>query len=146
MNERLVERLREYARVVPWLGEAADAIEEAHAPTDDEREALIEQATWALIDNDTDVVDRGVSDEHYRERRADVERVFPILARRTVQGEPEAPNSDLVRSGALGDLEEFLGRTPEGTKLLPALWALTGVPAQSVPHRAAAEQGGKKHD
>lgn len=46
---------------------------------DTDREALIETATWALIDYDTDVADRGVTDEHYRKRRADVERVFPIL-------------------------------------------------------------------
>ena len=57
------------------------------------REALIEQATWALIDYDTDVADRGVSDEHYRERRADVERVFPILASRAPQ--PTEDDADL---------------------------------------------------
>jgi hypothetical protein len=57
--------------------------EKAHAPTDDERETLIDQATWALIEYDTDVSDRGVRDEHYRDRRADVERVFPILFRRS---------------------------------------------------------------
>lgn len=51
-------------------------------PTDEEREALTEQAVWALIDHDTDVADRGVRDEHYRERRADVERILPILHRR----------------------------------------------------------------
>lgn len=56
---------------------------------DDEREALIEQATWALIDYDTDVTDRGVRDEHYRERRADVERVLPILFRRPEVPEPQ---------------------------------------------------------
>lgn len=39
----------------------------------------IEAATWALIDSDTDVVDRGVRDEHYRERRAEVERIAPIF-------------------------------------------------------------------
>ena len=43
------------------------------------REDLIEQATWALIDYDTDVVDRGVRDEHYRERRGDVERVWAVF-------------------------------------------------------------------
>jgi hypothetical protein len=53
----------------------------ASAPVEgDEREALIESATWALIEYDTDTADRGVRDEHYRERRADVERVAPILA------------------------------------------------------------------
>ncbi|MFD5599901.1 hypothetical protein ACFWHR_07565 [Leucobacter sp. NPDC058333] len=43
-------------------------------------EEQIEAATWALIDSDTDVADHGVSDEHYRERRAEVERIAPILA------------------------------------------------------------------
>lgn len=66
-----------YARI------AFAVFEKAHAPTDDEREALIAQATWALIEYDTDVSDRGVRDEHYRDRRADVERVFPILFRRS---------------------------------------------------------------
>jgi hypothetical protein len=50
------------------------------SPAADAREALIESATWALIEYDTDTADRGVRDEHYRERRADVERVAPILA------------------------------------------------------------------
>jgi len=48
--------------------------------SDNEHEERIDQATWALIDADTDVVDRGVSGEHYRERRAEVERIAPILA------------------------------------------------------------------
>lgn len=61
-----------------------------HEATDDEREALIEQATWALIEWDTDTADRGVRDEHYRDRRADVERVFPILFRRSEVPEPSA--------------------------------------------------------
>ena len=55
----------------------------------DEREDLIEQATWALIDYDTDVADRGVRDEHYRERRADVERIFPIIAGRSREATTE---------------------------------------------------------
>ena len=70
----------------PWVG-AFDAPTEAG----DEREALIEEATWRLIEWDTDTADRGVRDEHYQDRRADVERIFPILAarfHRTVQGEP----------------------------------------------------------
>ena len=70
----------------PWVG-AFDAPTEAG----DEREALIEEATWRLIEWDTDTADRGVRNEHYQDRRADVERIFPILAagfHRTVQGEP----------------------------------------------------------
>ncbi len=67
---------------------AAQELQAQGDSSDDEREALIEQATWVLIEYDTDTADRGVSDEHYRERRADVERVFPLLFRRTVQGEP----------------------------------------------------------
>ncbi|MBW9094623.1 hypothetical protein JNB62_13080 [Microbacterium jejuense] len=51
-------------------------------PIDVEREELIEKATWTLIEWDTDTADRGVRDEHYRERRTDVERIFPILFRR----------------------------------------------------------------
>ena len=57
-------------------------------------EELIEQATYALIDYDTDVADRGVSDEHYRERRADVERVFPILRQ-----EPRVVDDAMVKRG-----------------------------------------------
>lgn len=68
------EEARELYRA---LGERLSA-----PPTDDEREELIEQATWTLIEWDTDTADRGVRDEHYRERRADVERIFPILFRR----------------------------------------------------------------
>lgn len=49
------------------------------ALSEEDREALISQATWALVDYDTDVTDRGVQNEHYKERRADVERIFPIL-------------------------------------------------------------------
>lgn len=52
-------------------------------------EDALERATWALIEYDTDTADRGVSDEHYRERRADVERVAPILAVRGVEMTPE---------------------------------------------------------
>lgn len=53
---------------------------------------LIEAATWALIEYDTDVSDRGVRDEHYRERRADVERVLAVFeaARKPTDDEREA--------------------------------------------------------
>jgi len=56
--------------------------------TDTSKRELIEAATWALIDYDTDVVDRGVSDEHYRERRAEVERVWAVFE------EAHAPTDD----------------------------------------------------
>lgn len=56
---------------------------------DDEREEAIEAATHRLIDWDTDVADRGVSEEHYRERRADVERIFDIIAGYRKHPEPE---------------------------------------------------------
>ena len=68
-------------------------------------EERVEAATWALIDWDTDVVDRGVRDEHYRERRAEVERIAPILAAgvapqgRSVQ-EYESKIADLVYENA----------------------------------------------
>lgn len=74
----------------------------AQKPTDDEREALIEQATWELIEWDTDTVDRGVRVEHYRDRRADIERVFPILAagfRRPIS--PELSEHDDCKCGHL---------------------------------------------
>lgn len=100
-REALIEEAADAIERTPWrlgttlrthrLDTARNVLavfEQAHTPTDDEREALIEEATWVLIDWDTDIVDRGVRDEHYRERRADVERVFPILFRRPVQGEP----------------------------------------------------------
>lgn len=78
----------DYSPEAAILADIALAVfEQAHTPTNDEREALVEEATWALIEWDTDTVDRGVRDEHYRERRADIERVFPILFRRPVQGE-----------------------------------------------------------
>lgn len=68
--------------------DVADTILESGAWPPAPEDAL-EQATWALIEYDTDTADRGVSDEHYRERRADVERVAPILAVRGVEMTPE---------------------------------------------------------
>lgn len=44
-----------------------------------DRERAIETATWALINHDTDVVDRGVTDQHYRDRRDDVVMVLGAL-------------------------------------------------------------------
>lgn len=48
-----------------------------------ERQRLIEAAVqgvaWALIENDADTSDRGVSEEHYRERVADARRILPGL-------------------------------------------------------------------
>jgi hypothetical protein len=83
--ERVNRALRQYDMgLLDVRGVAEVLIPEP--PTDDEREALIEQATWALVEWDTDTADRGVRDEHYRERRADVERVFPILARNRGRG------------------------------------------------------------
>lgn len=70
---------------------ARQSVEAAEAQ---KRDDLIEEATWALIEWDTDTADRGVSDEHYRDRRADVERVFPILFRRA---EPQVEPSDAQR-------------------------------------------------
>ena len=58
------------------------------APVTPSHEERIEAATWALINGDTDVTDRGVSDSHYRERRAEVEKIAPILAPDT-PSEPE---------------------------------------------------------
>lgn len=47
------------------------------------REALLEAAVvglaWALIEDDTDVSDRGVSPEHYAERVEDARRMLPGL-------------------------------------------------------------------
>lgn len=47
------------------------------------RESLLEAAVvglaWALIEDDTDVSDRGVSPEHYRERVEDARRMLPGL-------------------------------------------------------------------
>ncbi|KKI18729.1 hypothetical protein XM48_10640 [Leucobacter sp. Ag1] len=57
-----------------------DYYKPAPAPVTPSPEERIEAATWALIEGDTDTSDRGVSDEHYRERRAEVERIAPILA------------------------------------------------------------------
>jgi len=73
-----------------------------HTPNEaGEREALIEQATWALIDYDTDVADRGVRDEHYRGRRAEVERIAPILASRRAPIEVTAAHDVEVQAAAL---------------------------------------------
>lgn len=82
------EKFTDYVRGLAVT--AARVVEQAHTPTDNEREALIEQATWALIEWDTDTADRGVRDEHYRDRRADVERVFPLLFRRSEVPESSA--------------------------------------------------------
>lgn len=91
------------------LADALEAAEKAHTPTDDEREALIEQATWALIEWDTDTADRGVRDEHYRDRRGDVERVFPILFRRSEVPEPSAAREFLKAALAESDADEAEG-------------------------------------
>lgn len=48
-------------------------------------EVRLEAATWALIERDTDTSDRGVSEEHYRERRAEVELVAALLAAQEVR-------------------------------------------------------------
>ena len=88
---------------------AAAEAQKAHTPTDDEREALIEQATWALIEWDTDTADRGVRDEHYRDRRGDVERVFPILFRRSEVPEPSAAREFLKAALAESDADEAEG-------------------------------------
>ena len=57
-------------------------------------EEWIEAATWVLIDNDTDIVDRGVREEHYRERRAEVEMIAPIFEAGLLVGEPSEEQID----------------------------------------------------
>lgn len=51
--------------------------------TETERTRLIEAAVqgiaWALIDGETDVADRGVSEEHYRESVAEARALLPQL-------------------------------------------------------------------
>ncbi len=103
-------------------------------PTDDEREALIEQATWALIEWDTDTSDRGVRDEHYRERRADVERIFPILARNRHRG----PITDeIIQRACRAHYVEVWGDDLDPEYVFP--------PADVRAMRAALEAGSNGH-
>lgn len=90
------------------LGEHIEKTLRAHnllsegAPSEEQ----IEAATWALIDWDTDIVDRGVRDEHYRERRAEVERIAPILTSAGVA--PQGPRQNETKSG-----QDFVSLDPE---------------------------------
>lgn len=45
-------------------------------------EAAVQGVAWALIEDDTDTSDRGVSEEHYAERVADARRMLPALIER----------------------------------------------------------------
>lgn len=98
------------ARVIADLDVAADRMSHgltargstrvARNPADTESD-LIEQATFALIEHDGTWQDGDPSEEHYRERRADVERVFPILRRNPADG-PEAIAAELAKTTVLG--------------------------------------------
>lgn len=81
-------------------------------------EDVIEQAAWSLIDYDTDTVDRGVSDEHYRERLADVQRVAPPLARwgyvqAIKDAQDELVKRDAFTERSLRVLDALLAETKE---------------------------------
>lgn len=79
-------------------------LEAAQKPTGDEREALAE------------VIAPELGPEDYASPTDIADVILAAGFRR-----PASP------SPALGDLENHLGRTSEGTALLPALWALAGV-------------------
>lgn len=53
--------------------------------SEEERQRLLEAAVqgvaWALIENDTDTSDRGVSQDHYKARVADARRLLPELVK-----------------------------------------------------------------
>ena len=127
-------------------------------------EEQIEAVTWALTDSDTDVADRGVSDEHYRERRAEVERIAPILAlsaatsahpadehhdaeereaesedhAATVTGEREKLIANLARvSGALEDYE-FEDHASEAAGLMKAAADALAAPVEVDTRKLAA--------
>ena len=104
LNEHIVAALRNEG----MLAEGAPADEQ------------VEAATWALIESDTDTSDRGVSDEHYRERRADVERVAPILR---AGAAPPAPSDD--RESLIAEAQaawDAAGRMPQGTMVHETQW------------------------
>lgn len=88
------------------------------APTDEQVEAAI----WALIESDTDTSDRGVSDEHYRERRADVERIAPILCASVAPAPEHIADEAVQKLRALGlDDTAIRERLTQATMLAAAL-------------------------
>lgn len=117
LNEHIVAALRNEG----MLAEGAPADEQ------------VEAATWALIESDTDTSDRGVSDEHYRERRADVERVAPILR---AGAAPPAPSDEremlitsLRRVAAVLEEYEFEDHASEAAGLMNSAAEALAAPA-----------------
>lgn len=69
-----------------------------------ERERLIEAVAYAFVDNDCDVADRGVADQHWRERCEDARIAISALE---TEGYRPPPSGDVVEQAAAVLLEEF---------------------------------------
>ena len=59
---------------------------------------VIERAAWVLIECDTDTADRGVSEEHYRERLAEVRLAAPVIAEWALK-EALQEHRDIIAAG-----------------------------------------------
>lgn len=101
------------ARYILRHGNAASSLSEG-APTEEQ----IEAATWALIDWDTDIVDRAVRDEHYRERRAEVERIAPILTAGVVPQEKHLSNAEILERIAEQEREAAGAPAPQEPSII----------------------------
>lgn len=104
-----------------WMAEARDLLSALGAMAESEppvqggaTEEQIEAATWALIELDTDTTDRGVSGEHYRERRAEVERIAPIFSV-SASADPAVERHDAGERQA--ESEDHAGRTSTASAL-----------------------------
>lgn len=62
-------------------------------------EAAVQGVAWALINDDTDTSDRGVSEEHYAERVADARRMLPDLIEREPVVVDDAMRARIWREG-----------------------------------------------